>query len=121
MGLLSRRRPQTTARRTALSVSKSASIRVLPVDSAMVRCRWLSQLSYSRQVSAARLAVEEVLRGHIRGEIDGNRVTLADVQLRLSRTGHWWSFEKRSNVWQPVAGPAEDADELVEPVSGRRR
>ena len=72
-------------------------------------------------MSAARLAVEEVLRGHIRGEIDGNRLTLGDTQLRLSRTGKWWSFQKVGNVWEPLAGPVDSADELVDPRPGRRR
>jgi len=72
-------------------------------------------------MSAARLAVEEVLRGHIRGDIDGNWLTIGDVQLRLSQTGQWWSFDQQGDAWLLRDGPAEAADELVEPRPGRRR
>ncbi len=72
-------------------------------------------------MSAARLAVEEVLRGHIRGDIDGNRLTIGDIQLRLSQTGQWWSFDRQGDAWLLRDGPAEAADELVEPRPGRRR
>lgn len=72
-------------------------------------------------MSAARLAVEEVLRGHIRGDIDGNRLTLGDVQLRLSHTGQWWSFQQQDDDWLLTDGPVAAADELVEPRPGRRR
>lgn len=72
-------------------------------------------------MSAARLAVEEVLRGHIRGDIDGNRITLGDLQLRLSQEGEWWSFQREGDAWLLVGGPVEAADELVEPRPGRRR
>src|SRR3546814_646910 len=54
--ILSRRRPHTTARRTAFSVSNSASSTVLWAASATARCRRLSQFSYWRQVCAWREA-----------------------------------------------------------------
>ncbi|MEL6984921.1 MAG: hypothetical protein AAFO29_21000, partial [Actinomycetota bacterium] len=72
-------------------------------------------------MSAARLAVEEVLRGHIRGDIDGNLLTLGDLQLRLSQAGDWWSFQREGDVWLLADGPADAANELVEPRPGRRR
>lgn len=72
-------------------------------------------------MSAARLAVEEVLRGHIRGDIDDNRITLGDLQLRLSQAGQWWSFRREGDTWLLADGPVEAADELVEPRPGRRR
>ncbi|MEL7158525.1 MAG: SWIM zinc finger family protein, partial [Actinomycetota bacterium] len=72
-------------------------------------------------MSAARLAVEEVVRGHVRGDIDGNRLTLGDVQLRLARTGDWWVFERQGPGWEPTGGPAADPEELIDrrTVTGR--
>lgn len=72
-------------------------------------------------MSAARLAVEEVLRGHIRGDIDGNWLTIGEMQLRLSQSGQWWSFDRQGDGWLLRDGPVEAADELVEPRPGRRR
>lgn len=65
-------------------------------------------------MSAARLAVEEIVRGHVRGEIDGNRLTFGDIQLRLARTGQWWAFERQGPGWEPMAGPADEPEELID-------
>jgi hypothetical protein len=44
-----------------------------------------------------------------------NRVTLpgSDVQLRLSRGGSWYRFERVGRAWELTGGPAADPAELV--------
>ncbi len=45
--------------------------------------------------------------------ITDNRVTAGSVQLRLSRDGRWWRFEKRGGRWGLAAPPADDPADLV--------
>jgi hypothetical protein len=45
--------------------------------------------------------------------ITDNRVTAGAVQLRLSRDGRWWRFEKRAGRWVLAAPPADDPDDLL--------
>lgn len=45
--------------------------------------------------------------------ITNNRITAPGFQLRLSRSGHWWRFEKRRGRWEVAAPPAESPDDLL--------
>jgi uncharacterized Zn finger protein len=48
-------------------------------------------------------------------QVRANRVTVAgDQQLRRSRDGRWYRFEKRSGRWTMTAPPADDVDELLD-------
>lgn len=60
---------------------------------------------------AAREAVSAVSAEPVR--VDGNRLRVGGVQLRLCRDGRWYRFAKQSNVWELDAGPADAPDDLV--------
>ena len=47
--------------------------------------------------------------------ISNNRITGPGFQLRLSRSGSWWRFEKRKNRWEVAASPADGPDDLLDP------
>ena len=47
--------------------------------------------------------------------ITNNRITAPGFQLRFSRAGQWWRFEKRRGRWEVAAPPAESADDLLDP------
>jgi len=51
------------------------------------------------------------LHGTLR--ITDNRVTAGSLQLRLSRDGRWWRFEKRGGRWGLAAPAADDPDDLL--------
>jgi uncharacterized Zn finger protein len=48
-------------------------------------------------------------------QVRANRVTVGgDQQLRRSRDGRWYRFERRSGRWTMTAPPAEDVDDLLD-------
>ncbi len=64
-------------------------------------------------MAAARAAVEGagIAPGVL--TVTNNRITGPGFQLRLSRQGQWWRFEKRKNRWEITAPPEESADDLL--------
>ena len=45
--------------------------------------------------------------------VNNNRITGPGFQLRLSRAGAWWRFEKHRGRWEIAAPRAESADDLL--------
>ncbi len=64
-------------------------------------------------MAAARAAVEEAGVSSSVVTVNNNRITGPGFQLRLSRAGAWWRFEKHKNRWEVAAPPAEAADDLL--------
>lgn len=62
-------------------------------------------------MAAARDAVASAAGAAVR--VDGNRLVLGATQLRLSRDGRWYRFDKQAGRWQLAAPPADEPDELV--------
>ncbi|MEO6628371.1 MAG: hypothetical protein ABIP03_07340, partial [Aquihabitans sp.] len=46
-------------------------------------------------------------------QVRSNRMTLGDVQLRVTEDGRWWRYEKRGRSWDLVEPPARTPDDLV--------
>lgn len=46
-------------------------------------------------------------------QVRSNRITLGDVQLRVTEDGRWWRYEKRGRSWDLVEPPAPAPDDLV--------
>lgn len=66
-------------------------------------------------MAAARAAVEEAGVSLSVITVSNNRITGPGFQLRLSRSGAWWRFEKHQNRWQVTAPPADAPDDLLGP------
>lgn len=66
-------------------------------------------------MAAARAAITEAGVSPSVLTVNNNRITGPGFQLRLSRSGSWWRFEKHKNRWEIVAPPAESADDLLSP------
>lgn len=66
-------------------------------------------------MAAARAAVEEAGVSPSVVTVSNNRITGPGFQLRLSRAGSWWRFEKRKGRWEIAAPPAESPDDLLAP------
>ena len=66
-------------------------------------------------MAAARAAVEEAGVSPSVVTVSNNRITGPGFQLRLSRTGAWWRFEKRKGRWEIAAPPTESPDDLLAP------
>ncbi|MBX3286977.1 MAG: SWIM zinc finger family protein [Actinobacteria bacterium] len=66
-------------------------------------------------MAAARAAVEEAGVSPSVITVSNNRITGPGFQLRLSRAGAWWRFEKRKGRWEVAAPPAEAPDDLLAP------
>lgn len=47
--------------------------------------------------------------------ITNNRITGPGFQLRLSRAGSWWRFEKKAGRWELASGAADAPDDLLDP------
>ena len=116
--LSTRRRPQTTARRTAFSVSSSASSSEFCVASAITRCRRLSHASYCRQVCAARRALqaEAHLRDMRRGRVERRhaRHFRLQQQARAHHFGGIGAPRDRRDVGHGVDRPAADEGALAD-------
>lgn len=67
-------------------------------------------------MAAARAAVESAGISASVLTVTNNRITGPGFQLRLSRQGQWWRFEKRKSRWEITAPPEESADDLL--ISG---
>lgn len=46
-------------------------------------------------------------------QVRSNRVTVDDVQLRVTSDGRWWRYERRDNTWELVEAPSPDPTDLV--------
>jgi uncharacterized Zn finger protein len=46
-------------------------------------------------------------------QVRSNRLTWADIQLRVTADGRWWRFEKRGRTWELVEPPSDHPDDLV--------
>lgn len=66
-------------------------------------------------MAAARAAVEEAGVSPSVVTVSNNRITGPGFQLRLSRAGSWWRFEKHKGRWEIAAAPAESPDDLLGP------
>ena len=64
-------------------------------------------------MAAARQVLTESGAATAGVKIERNRITMDNMQLRLSRRGTWWRFVKRGNAWELDAGPGLDVDELL--------
>lgn len=67
-------------------------------------------------MAAARAAVEEAGVSPSVVTVSNNRITGPGFQLRLSRAGAWWRFEKHKGRWEIAAPPAESPDDLLGPT-----
>ena len=68
-------------------------------------------------MAAARAAVEEAGVSPSVITVNNNRITGPGFQLRLSRAGSWWRFEKHKNRWEVASSPAESPDDLLSPTT----
>ncbi len=68
-------------------------------------------------MAAARAAVEEAGVSPSVITVNNNRITGPGFQLRLSRAGSWWRFEKHKNRWEVASPPAESPDDLFSPTN----
>lgn len=66
-------------------------------------------------MAAARAVLQEAGVATTAITVSNNRITGPGFQLRLSRAGAWWRFEKRKNRWEITAAPAEQPDDLLDP------
>lgn len=66
-------------------------------------------------MAAGRTALEEAGMSPTVLTVTNNRITAPGFQLRFSRDGQWWRFEKRRGRWEIAAKPAEAADDLLDP------
>jgi len=48
-----------------------------------------------------------------RVQVRSNRLTVGDVQLRITADGRWWRYEKRGRQWDLVEAPSPDPGDLV--------
>lgn len=46
-------------------------------------------------------------------QVRSNRITVGDVQLRLTGDGRWWRYERRGRTWELVEAPSKDPEDLV--------
>lgn len=46
-------------------------------------------------------------------QVRTNRITVGDVQLRVTPDGRWWRYERRGRAWDLVEPPADAPDDLV--------
>lgn len=46
-------------------------------------------------------------------QVRSNRVTVGDVQLRVTADGRWWRYERRERAWELVEAPSSDPSDLV--------
>lgn len=66
-------------------------------------------------MAAARAALVEAGVSSTVLTVSNNRITGPGFQVRLSRSGAWWRFEKRKNRWEIAAASAEAPDDLLAP------
>ena len=64
-------------------------------------------------VDAGLRAFEEAGVDPSRVQVRSNRLTVGDVQLRITADGRWWRYEKRGRQWDLVEAPASDPGDLV--------
>lgn len=64
-------------------------------------------------MAAARAAIEDAGVSPAVLTVTNNRITGPGFQLRLSRAGQWWRFEKHKGRWEVAAPPADAADDLL--------
>ncbi len=64
-------------------------------------------------MAAARASVEEAGVSTSVLTVNNTRITGPGFQLRLSRAGAWWRFEKQRGRWEITAPPAEAPDDLI--------
>ena len=67
-------------------------------------------------MAAARAAMEEAGASRSVITVNNNRITGPGFQLRLSRAGAWWRFEKHKGRWEITAPPADAPDDLLAPA-----
>ena len=46
-------------------------------------------------------------------QVRSNRITVGDVQLRVTADGRWWRYERRGRTWDLVEAPSTDPTDLV--------
>ena len=46
-------------------------------------------------------------------QVRTNRITVGDVQLRVTPDRRWWRYERRGRAWDLVEPPADAPDDLV--------
>lgn len=64
-------------------------------------------------VEAGLRAFEEAGVDPSRVQVRSNRLTVGDVQLRITADGRWWRYEKRGRQWDLVEAPSADPGDLV--------
>lgn len=64
-------------------------------------------------IDAGLRALEDAGVDPDRIQIRSNRLTVGDVQLRVTADGRWWRYEKRGRLWDLVESPSPDPDDLV--------
>ncbi|MGI8754657.1 MAG: SWIM zinc finger family protein [Acidimicrobiales bacterium] len=45
--------------------------------------------------------------------VRSNRLTVGDVQLRVTADGRWWRYERRGRTWELVEPPADRPEDLL--------
>ena len=64
-------------------------------------------------VEAGRRALEEAGVDPANIQTRSNKVTVGDVQLRVTADGRWWRYERRGRAWDLVEAPSDDPADLV--------
>lgn len=64
-------------------------------------------------LDAGRAAFEDAGVDPSRIQVRSNRLTVDDVQLRITPDGRWWRYEKRGRLWDLVEAPSSDPGDLV--------
>lgn len=66
----------------------------------------------TRVMAAARQALVEAGAPPSKLSVRQNRLTVDDVQIRLTPDGRWWRFERRTGAWELAAPPSAEPDDL---------
>lgn len=64
-------------------------------------------------LEAGLVALEEAGVDRARIQVRSNRLTIGDVQLRITADGRWWRYEKHGRQWDLVEAPSSDPGDLV--------
>ncbi len=96
--------PTTLSHRAALW--RHAGEQVDTVDEAL----WRPPAS---AIEAGLRAFEEAGLPADRVQVRSNRLTVGDVQIRMTADGRWWRYEKRGRQWDLVEAPSSDPGDLV--------
>lgn len=104
--IISRSRSDLTHRALAWRHGREAGLAVLD------EAPWRPPLA---TMAAARAAVEEAGVSPSVITVNNNRLSGPGFQLRLSRAGDWWRFEKHKGRWEIAAAPADAPDDLLAP------